>query len=231
MFETTVSPRMTLTATTPDPTHAEAIRHRIMDAGEKAFAEWGFAAASLRQITTEAGVNLAAVNYYFGSKDNLYTAVISRGVQPINQARLALLEKALSRQPDSPLEIEAILEAFCRPCFDFIHEHQESPLLVLLGKCMYENESFMVRLMEQEWKPVVMVFLNEFRRSLPQLDQAELSWRFHFAVGAMIHTISQARALEYLTQGLCTISDSTTALHRLVAFCAAGMRTPEGLPS
>ena len=208
-----------------DPSHADVIRHRIMDAGEKSFAEWGFAAASLRQITTEAGVNLAAVNYYFGSKENLYTAIISRGVQPINRARLALLEEARNQQSPQPLDIEAILTAFCRPCFDFVSDRKQSPLLILLGKSMYENEAFMFRLMDQEWKPIVIVFLDELRRSLPHLNEADLSWRFHFTVGAMIHTISQAKALEFLTAGLCTIHENENALRHLISFCSAGMST------
>ncbi|MDX6766482.1 MAG: TetR/AcrR family transcriptional regulator [Candidatus Methylacidiphilales bacterium] len=207
-----------------DPGHAEAIRERIMDAGEKAFAEWGFAAASLRQITSEAGVNLAAVNYYFGSKDVLYTSILSRVVQPLNQARIALLEKALLRAAGKPLALETILDAFCRPCFEFSRQKEKQHLLVLLGKSLYESDAFMIRLMEHEWKPVVVHFERELKRTLPELPSAELTWRFHFAIGAMIHTISQARALEYLSNGECNMTDGEEVLRRLVAFGAAGMR-------
>ena len=217
---------MALAEITADPSHAEEIRQRIMDAGEKSFAQWGFAAASLRQITTDAQVNRAAVNYYFGSKENLYTEILSRGVEPINQDRLALLEAARQKQPDSPLNLEVILEAFCRPCFDFVRRQEHQPLLVLLGKSMYENESFIFTLMKREWEPIVNRFLGELQRSLPQLGATDLAWRFHFAVGATIHTISQSKALEYLTQGRCNFQDSEAVLRHLVSFCAAGLKIP-----
>jgi len=209
-----------------DPSHAEEIRHRIMDAAENSFAQSGFAAASLRQITTDANVNLAAVNYYFGSKENLYTAIISRGVEPLNRDRLSLLEQARQKEPGAPLGLENILEAFCRPCFDFVRRREHQPLLVLLGKSMYENESFIFDLMKREWEPIVNRFLSELRRSLPGLNEADLAWRFHFAVGAMIHTISQTKSLEYLTQGQCNLNDSEAVLRHLVSFCAAGLKMP-----
>lgn len=213
-----------------DPSHAEEIRHRIMDAAEKSFAQWGFDAASLRQITSDANVNLAAVSYYFGSKENLYTAIISRGVEPLNRDRLSLLEQARQKEPDAPLSLETILEAFCRPCFDFVRRREHQPLLVLLGKSMYENESFIFDLMKREWEPIVNRFLAELHRSLPGLGEADLAWRFHFTVGAMIHTVSQTRALEYLTQGQCTLSDGDAVLRHLVSFCAAGLKMPGATP-
>src|SRR5579863_6043083 len=83
---------------------------RILDAAEKLFGEKGFDATSLRDITTEADVNLAAVNYHFQSKESLIEATIMRGAGPINQQRLAMLETAGPKAT-----IEQILEAFVGP--------------------------------------------------------------------------------------------------------------------
>src|ERR1700679_4226471 len=83
---------------------------RILDAAEKLFGEKGFDATSLRDITTEAEVNLAAVNYHFQSKDTLIDAVISRRVEPVNQSRLQMLEEA-----GSDPTVEQILIAFLSP--------------------------------------------------------------------------------------------------------------------
>lgn len=200
-----------------------------MDAAERLFSEWGFAATSLRHITAEAEVNLAAVNYYFGSKENLYVAVISRGVEPINRQRLAFLDAARARHPQGALAVEEILGAFCRPCVEFIRDESRQPLLKLLGKSMHENEAFTRNLMEREWKPVCDRFLAELQAALVHLPPAELAWRFHFTVGAMIHAISQSRSLEILTSGLCRVGDGTDVLEQLIAFCAAGLRQPAGV--
>ena len=67
---------------------------RLVEAAEKLFAENGFEAVSVRDITKEAGANVAAVNYHFGSRDGLVVAVMSRYLTPVNQERLTRLEKA-----------------------------------------------------------------------------------------------------------------------------------------
>src|SRR5262252_5809342 len=78
-----------------------ATKDRILDAAEALFMEHGFEATSLRSITAAAGVNLAAVNYHFGSKEELFQAVLTRRLDPMNQERIELLE-ALEREPKPP---------------------------------------------------------------------------------------------------------------------------------
>ena len=67
-------------------------REKILDTAERLIGEQGYAATSLRQIITEAGVNLAAVHYHFGSKEELLDAVVMRKAGPVNEARLAALD-------------------------------------------------------------------------------------------------------------------------------------------
>ena len=86
-------------------------RERILEAAESLFAERGFDSVSLRDITGAAGANVAAVNYHFGSKDNLIDAVIERHATPINQARIAHLDAAESRHSRG-VPVEEILQAF-----------------------------------------------------------------------------------------------------------------------
>ena len=68
-------------------------RTRILDAAEELFMQHGFEGTSMRALTTRAGVNLAAVNYHFGSKDALIEAVFRRRLDPVNLARMAEVEK------------------------------------------------------------------------------------------------------------------------------------------
>ena len=71
------------------PRSPTATKQRILDAAESLFMEHGFEATSLRSITAAAGVNLAAVNYHFGSKEELFQAVLTRRLDPMNHARLS----------------------------------------------------------------------------------------------------------------------------------------------
>src|SRR5215469_6172712 len=109
---------------------------RILDAAEKLFGQKGFEATSLRDITAEAQVNLAAVNYHFQSKDSLIDAVIARRIEPVNRRRLEMLGEA---GPDPT--IEQILTAFLAPVFEM---HVES-VVPLLGRAMAEPHQFVER--------------------------------------------------------------------------------------
>ena len=71
--------------------------------------EHGFEATSLRSITAAAAVNLAAVNYHFGSKEELFQAVLTRRLDPMNQERVALLDRFEHEAAPTPLSCERIL--------------------------------------------------------------------------------------------------------------------------
>ena len=90
-------------------------RERILDAAEKLFAEQGISDTSLRSVTRAAGVNLAAIHYYFGSKEALLDAVVGRRAGPVNEERLRILGDLEARSDGAPLEVEDILGAFIPP--------------------------------------------------------------------------------------------------------------------
>ena len=80
----------------PVDTTSQDTKSRIVDVAEQLFMEHGFEATSLRQLTSSAGVNLAAVNYHFGSKEELFQAVLTRRLDPMNQERIELLIQRLA---------------------------------------------------------------------------------------------------------------------------------------
>src|SRR6516162_9558208 len=90
-------------------------KEKIMDIAEGLFGEQGYGSTSLRQIIAEAGVNLAAVHYHFGTKEELLDAAVVRKLAPINAERLKLLDEAAARAGGEPMTIEAFLDAFLRP--------------------------------------------------------------------------------------------------------------------
>jgi len=203
---------------------ADPVRQRIIDAAARLFSAEGFAATSLRQITAEAGVNLAAVNYHFGSKENLHLELIARAVAPLNARRVALLDQAEAAASPHPAPIESILDAFGRPCFDMSRQPGNESTLRLLAKSLHENEQHMRILMERECRPIIERFFPALTRALPGCPPERIHWAFHFSFGSLVHALTQADALNHITQGRCGPVDPDTALSRWVTFCAAGLR-------
>jgi AcrR family transcriptional regulator len=190
---------------------------RILDAAEKLFGIKGFEATSLRDITAEAQVNLAAVNYHFQSKDCLIDAVIARRIEPVNRKRMEMLEAA---GPDA--ELEEILRAFLAPLL----EQELEGVVPLLGRMLSEPNQFVERVYKKHLVPVSRRFNEALGRALPDLPAAERLWRLYFSVGVMTHLLSWARVLPELSGGLCQLGDRRALVERVVAYSAAGFRAP-----
>jgi AcrR family transcriptional regulator len=197
-------------------------KSKILDAAEKLFGMNGFEATSLRDITAEAQVNLAAVNYHFQSKDSLIDAVLARRIEPVNRRRFEMLDAA---GPNPTLE--QILEAFMVPVLD-----QDLSIVVpLLGRMMSDPTQFVERVFKKYFGPVSQRIREEIHKLLPDLPRSELYWRTHFLGGMMAHIMSWSQVLPELTEGLCDISDRQAVVDRVVAFAAAGFRVAAPEPA
>src|SRR5271169_2834335 len=116
-------------------------KSRILDAAENLFGRNGFDVTSLRDITAEAEVNLAAVNYHFQSKDSLMDAVITRRLEPVNQNRLEMLDAA-GPNPS----VEQILEAFLYP----VVAKDISPMVPLMGRLFSAPDQWVQRIFKKQ---------------------------------------------------------------------------------
>ena len=137
--------------------HTGATKDRILDTAEEIFADRGFAAASLREITRKAGVNLAAVNYHFGSKERLIQAVMARRLGPLNRERLVLLERILENVGTARPPVEAIVEAFIGPALRMKHALGEAgdSFLRLMGHAMNQPSDRLRELITGQFAQVV----------------------------------------------------------------------------
>jgi AcrR family transcriptional regulator len=81
---------------TPDPT-----REKLLEAAGQVFAEHGFQAATVREICSRAGANVAAINYYFGDKVELYEEVLRQAVCAAHDAPMREAVKGM--QPNEAL--------------------------------------------------------------------------------------------------------------------------------
>jgi len=200
-------------------------KDRILDAAERLFARDGFEATSLRAITAEAAVNLAAVNYHFQSKEALVQAVIGRRMGPVNAERLALLDAYEAEAAGAPVPLEKIMDAFLRPVVEMVGSkaHEFVPLI---GRLYSEPGEFVERLYKQHFEYMAQRFMPALLRALPELSRAELAWRVHFAIGAMAHTMAASKLLLLMSGGMSDVSDVEGTLARMKAFILAGLTAP-----
>lgn len=201
-------------------------REQILDTAEVLFAADGFRNVSLRRITTEAEVNIAAVNYHFGSKEALVSEVLSRVISPINEERLRLLNAAEEKADGSPLTIETLLDCMIRPVVNQIQQspHKDSAYLKLAGRCLSEPaENFSGTLLEL-FREVTVRFMSTASEALPGLGEEDLFWRMHFSVGTMLYALTHGDRIVIFSEGKIPSPEAEEILWRLIDFTAAGLR-------
>ncbi len=194
-------------------------QEKILDTAERLIGEQGYSATSLRQIINKAGVNLAAVHYHFGSKEDLLDAVVMRKVGPVNEARLAALTLVEEEAGDGAPEVDKVLDAFFAPTSVVA---SRNPQFVRLMGRIY-SEGLMPQIVQKHFRPTTGRFLAALRRSLPGLPQEELMWRVHFMVGAMAHTMCGEPVFP---GSVDANAEFPLRMKRLVTFLSAGFRAP-----
>ncbi|MGA0588452.1 TetR/AcrR family transcriptional regulator [Dyella sp. KRB-257] len=197
-------------------------KERILAAAEALFARRGFDGASLRQLTASAGVNLAAVNYHFGSKEKLIEQVLKRRLDALNQHRLAELGKVVG-QPGTTLE--DVLAAYIRPALDLSHEDNGSLFMRVLARAFAEHDDTLRQFLSENYGHVMRQFTAEFARLLPQLEKAELYWRIDLVTGALTHAMSGFGMIQRKDNVSEQQHREQTAAH-LIRFAVAGLSHP-----
>lgn len=197
-------------------------RERILSAAERLFAEGGVATTSLRAITSQARVNLAAVNYHFGSKDALIEAVYERRIGPLNRARLRNLD-VLETRAEPPTVVE-VVEAFVEPIVDFsAHDAKEGLVFMrLLAQTYAEAAQHFRKLFAREYAGVIKRYRAALTHALPHLGPSELEWRVQFMIGAVNHAVADSVYLRPLA-GDAAAPDLRGAARELVPFIVAGL--------
>jgi AcrR family transcriptional regulator len=193
-------------------------QHKILDTAERLFGDQGYAGTSLRQIIAAAGVNLAAVHYHFGSKEELLEHLVARKAAPINAERLALLDRFEAEFQPAAVPLEMLLEAFLEPPMARIKENPD--FAKLMGR-LY-GEGLMPTIAERHFQTVVARFTTAFGKTLPQLSQEELALRLRFMIGAMAHTMMFCSRSQLF-------ADSNTLMRQLVSFIVGGLQAPPSI--
>jgi AcrR family transcriptional regulator len=200
---------------------------RILDAAELLFMEHGFEATSLRQLTSAAGVNLAAVNYHFGTKEELFQAVLTRRLDPMNQERIDLLDKVEREAGGKAPTCEKILFAMLIPALRLARDEKRGGknFLKVLGRAYADPAPFIRHFLSQQYAGMIARYKEAFLRALPHLSRQELTWRLHFVMGALSYTLAGTDALKLFAQVTAADNDELL-LQRLAPFLVAGLKAP-----
>jgi AcrR family transcriptional regulator len=204
-------------------------KDRILDAAEMLFATKGFHGTSLRSITTEAEVNLASVNYHFGSKNRLIEAIFERRLQPLNRERFARLGSvrelaALEERAPTPREI---LRGFVEPTLYF---RQYAPgahhFVTLVGRFFIDEDKTSRAIFLHQVGPLLQLVHAMLCEALPAIDPEVLLWRLHFVLGALGHVMLLGGRIQIDGRELAPCGDSATCADMLLPFLVAGMEAP-----
>jgi len=198
-------------------------RSAILTAAERLYADRGFADVTLRDIVAAADVNLAAVNYHFGSKDELIAELFVTRSLATNRERLNEL-KAAEEAGGGRADIGVVLRALVGPT-----------LRGCLGPDKQRSDAarFMIRASIESVPPIRKIknrevdhlrkFAAAMKRALPDRDEVDLYWGLHFALAMAHQTIRDTERLTRLSDGKCDLNDVDAMIDRIVSVAAAAL--------
>ncbi len=200
-------------------------KDRILDSAERLFALQGIEATSLRQITSDAEVNLAAVNYHFTSKDELVRSVYIRRIRPMNERRLARLS---ALETNEAIDLDALLDAFIVPVMEAAQELQKEGLTMgqFMGRLYTEPNAAAKNIIVSEMSETFRRFSTAFARVLPHLTTNEATWRLFFTIGIVSHTLAAGPKFAALSQARIDPGDTKEVLRQMKAYATAALTAP-----
>jgi len=208
-------------------------KERILGAAELLFAETGIATTSLRQITSRAKVNLAAVNYHFGSKDGLIDAVYERRLGPVTEEWLSNIERLENHYGEKPIPVREIVEGFVLPVARLAADEVRGGRIFmrLLAQGYSEARHYFEKLFSSQYQHVLDRYRQALRHAMPDLPGESLCWRLQFLLGALTQGLSGGELLR-LIEGQADPRDTERAVQELTPFLVAGLQaTPPNLDS
>ena len=196
-------------------------KDRILHAAEELFAQQGFASTSLRQVTSRADVNIAAVNYHFGSKDNLVNEVFRRRMDEMSAQRLEALKAATRNVPG---QLEPVLAAFVEPALAMAQDrHGGGAFIRVIARAYAESNEGLRKFLSEQYGQVLREFAKAIDACVPGLGKEELYRRLDFLSGALTYAMADFGLIKR-PSGVSDSQHRQRAAAALIRFAAAGFK-------
>jgi AcrR family transcriptional regulator len=194
-----------------------ATRERILSAALSVFAEHGFERATLREITKRAGANIAAVNYHFRSKSDLFKEMVQRFFGPVNDARVAAVDRCIAGLTSGETSLDRVITAMVEPLVALSRDAERGrPLLRIMLQMRGLPRADTMMIMATAFDPVHDRMIEALAVALPHFRREELIWRYDLSRGAILHTLADptqiSRRLPKKTLGELDHADAVGAL-------------------
>ena len=192
----------------------------ILLAAEKLFAKRGYHAVTIRQIAQEAGVPLALVGYYYGPKQALFQAIFEHWNSTIEERVAAL--RTVPLDASNPNTLPAIIEAFIGPVLRLRSSSEGEYYALLVARELYHATDEADQVLRAFFDPLAHAFIDALHLALPGSTRGQVAWVYQFALGALLHHISDVR-IERLSRGENLPCDPVAA-KLLSRFIVGGIR-------
>ncbi len=195
---------------------------QILDAAEYLFSKHGLYGVTLKDVATRVGVHHTLLNYYFDDKKTLFDAVFARRAVVTSERRMRALDD-YDRASGGKPTVEGALRAFLDTDLDLYIEGGEGwKNYAALGAQVANVPEWGAALMDEHFDPVVLRLIGLLRKALPDCDEADIFWGYHFVTGALMLTLARTGRIDKLSGGVCRSDDFVAVKERMASFMAAG---------
>jgi len=203
----------------------KSVKDRLIDVAEELFCERGFKGTSIRDIAASAGCNIASVNYYFGSKEKLYEEVWRRHLIPMRDARIASINKVMSRRESRP-NLEDLLRSFADTFVGSIVDAGKTSQLCKLMAREYIDSHLPTNMFANEvMTPTITAMRGALVKTCPDLDESKIMPVIFSVIGQLVHLVHVKTMFEHGCDDLSLpVFDSNEIIDHIVKFSAAGVR-------
>ena len=195
---------------------------QILDAAEYLFSKHGLYGVTLKDVAKRVGAHHTLLNYYFVDKKKLFDAVFARRAVVTSTRRMEALDRYEKETAGRP-SVEGALRAFLDTDLDLYIEGGESwKNYGALGAQVANTPEWGAELMDAQFDPVVLRLIALLKKALPDSDERDIFWGYHFVTGALMLTLARTGRIDKLSAGKCRSEDFAAVKERMASFMAAG---------